>query len=150
MNTSVNLHVSIIQEITNISSRSGISKSKITLLLINKIKLFSSCKELTGVLTEYQDKISCNKSVAYDKVHFYPDDSIVDFTKMLRFRYRISLSKLVCAAFLFFWEQILEEIFGKNNIPENFFNNYEKTINKFKKLRYYFIERLNYSPIQRE
>lgn len=149
MNTSINLPLSITNEIRYASKKSGISQSKLTILLIEKIKYFSSIKEIKGILVEYQDRYN-NNSCFYDKMHFYPNSSIIDFTKMLRFKFRISLSKLVCAAFLFFWDSILKDLFEEN---KKAYDNYEKILDFFHNLIIYFRERLNYhkiTPIKRE
>lgn len=139
MNTSIYLHESISIEISKISEQSNISKSKLVRMLIKKIKNFNSINDINGALIEYQDKYSGDSEI----VHYVSDPQMSDFTNRLRFRCRISLSKLVCASFLFFWDQILDEIFGNEEIKEDFIISYEKKIEKFNFLVEYFIKRLN-------
>lgn len=158
MNTSINLHYSIEKQICEISFDTGISKSEVVMVLISKIRNFKSMQKIQGVLMEYQDRIerydnSGEKISAYKRVHFCPDSDMVQFAKVLRFDYGISLSKLVAASFLFFWEDILKEIYGSEECLKEILNNYEKIKKYFKKLIQYFVERLNFeqkNPIQRE
>lgn len=153
MNTSVNLYYSINNEIENISVNSGISKSKLVIMLIGKIKNFNSMDELNSALIEYQARIEKDeedgvKCSAYDRVHYAPQKDLVDYTKLLRYKYRISLSKLVCASFLFFWQDILKEIFGDKKEIEKELNNYEEIIDHLSVMKKYFVKRLNIKQIE--
>lgn len=145
MNTSINLPKSIVYEINAVTQKSGLSKSKLVKILISKIKNFTSIEQVEGVLIEYQDRISNSDVCGYDKVHFSPDPDMVDFTKSLRFHYRISVSKFVCASFLFFWDCILKEIFENSNEIVEIFDNYEELLKVYTELIEYFKKRLNYS-----
>lgn len=149
MNTSVNLHVLVVKQIDEFSEKSRISKSKIVSLLIEKVKLFKSIEVVEGLLIEYQDRISNlnEENSSYERVHYYPDSDLVNFTKKLRYKYRISISKFVAAAFLFFWTSIIKEFFDEDELV-NELNNYEEILRIFAKLKEYFRERLNYYEIK--
>lgn len=152
MNTSINVRMAIFNEITTFSKNSGFSKSKLIRILINKIKNFNSIEEVKGALIEYQNRISIDDDNVYERIHYCPDSIMVDFTKSLRFKFRLSISAFVTAAFLFFWDEIVKEIMGENE-SEKFINNYEKIIELLSLLKSYFSERLNYkeiNPIKRE
>lgn len=149
MNTSINLHFMIAQEISIEAEKRNLSQSEITKKLISKISNFKNLKQVEKTLIEYQDRVSrvdeCGDKIsAYEKVHYCPDEDMIDYCKWLRFTHRISLSKLVAASFLFFWEEILDEISGNHNIKDN----YEEIIRYFDQLKEYFLERLNYEEIE--
>lgn len=150
MNTSINLHQILSSEISFISKKAGISKSELVRKLILKINKFDSLKETKSALVEYQERLKIFDDFgelisAYKRVHFCPDGDMIDYCHKLRFLYRISLSKLVAASFLFFWDEILEEIFSENEFEKRIKNSYERVIGCFDNLIEYFTERLNYS-----
>lgn len=153
MNTSVNLHYSINKEISELAKNVSMSKSEIVCLLIEKIQNFNFSQEINGALVEYQDRILLynekgEKVSAYKKVHFCPDRSLVDFTSSVRFKYRISLSKLVAASFFFFWEQIVKEILGIDKKIVSAINNYKKIYHFFRLLIEYLFERVEPKDVE--
>lgn len=153
MNTSINLYNTVADEITLLSEESGLSESEIVRRLISKIKKFKSMDQIKGVLVEYQDRFVSidekgNKISLYEKVHYCPNECMVDYTKLLRFKYRISISKLVFASFLFFWEEIINEIYG--TVPEEKIISYEKIVIEMHVIKKYFIKRLNLRLPRRE
>lgn len=147
MNTSISLHFFIENEISNLSIKSGVSKSEIVKVLISLIDKFNSIEEVEGVLVEYQSHVafrdlSENRKLMYEIVHFHTDSKMISFTKKMRYLYGISLSKLVTASFLFFWRDVVRRCLGV--IDEKLSDNYEKITTFFYTLKEYFKERLNH------
>lgn len=153
MNTSINLHFLISKEIQSLSERSGVPESELVRRLVIKIRKFNYVTKVEKILIEYQQRLArLNKSgekiSAYEKVHFCPDGDMIDFTKYLRYKHRISLSKFVAASFLFFWDEIVKEVMGEENDELELLINYEKIKVKFRNLINYFRKRLNYEEVE--
>lgn len=143
MNTSINLHQTIIDEIAVISEEANISKSEIVRMLIWKIKKINFQKFVRGNLIEYQVKYKIIDSEgclisAYGKMHFSQSSDLCDYSKFLRYNYRISLSKLVAISFSLFWQEILNELFESE---EKELDSYEQKDEYLNQLIEYFEER---------
>lgn len=152
-NTSINLHWKIVFEIDELAQASGISKSEIIRKLIEKIEKFYGLEKSGGKLVEYQERLSKfdengEMIVTYEKVHFSIDENMIDYTKLLRFNYRISLSKLVAASFFSFWEEIVEEVLGIERKIKKLIDSYESIKEYFRDLLKYLVEKLNTNEIK--
>lgn len=148
MNTSVNLHRQISEKIQLLSNKSGISKSEIVQRLM--FSILENIEELNydNRLIEYQDKlkkvnINGQKCSAYERVHFSVDSELSDLMEEKRYYIRMSISKLVCAAFLFFWKRLVKLLLGK--LYDENLRNYEDNV-YFISLKQYFIKRLQIKP----
>lgn len=153
MNTSVNLHKNIAQEISMLSEKTNISKSEIVQTMIYFIIENIDPEDVKNRLIEYQDKDiyfdeNGEKKTVYERVHFVVDSNLANIIEKNRYKKRISISKLVCACFLFFWKFIVVKYLGNENsdavieYSRNYEHNHKKILEYYKKIFYYLIERL--------
>ena len=144
-NTSANIVLVFANEIIELSNSTGVSRSNIVIKLLRVILGHIESDQVQNVLTEYQ-RI---EGVLYKKVDYVPDDILINKLGRVRWEYRISISKLIGASFLLFWDVVVAECYGvkteneKISLWDNVLSNYEQIINKFRILYFCLGKRLN-------
>lgn len=147
MNTSANIHKFINSEIIKVSEQSSYSKSELVRMLLTKV-LDCDLIRTENILIEYQRRQKIinkygEKVSAYEKIHYSVDDDLCNKLELTRYKCRISISMLLCAAFLFFWKSIIKKVLRDVKKRDNFFNSYEDLRIYFRNCLKYLLSRLN-------
>jgi hypothetical protein len=99
-------------EIQSISTKFGISNSKIAKdLILIAINSFNSGK-VFGSLTEYQN----HKPVSWERLYYQLNIDEAEFFSISRQKFKISISKLLFIGFSLFWKQLVYKY--KNRISK--------------------------------
>lgn len=143
-NTSVSVQCNISAVISNFSDEYSISRSEIIRRLLKKgLKRIKSIS-IDNRLIEYQEEEDEKCKI----MHFSVDAYLKKNLSYTRDKYRISVSKILCAAFLFFWDELIEEILG--NIEDVDLSNYEEIFSNSLQIMNYFITRLGFETKRRK
>lgn len=148
MHTSANINSEIAFEIMSTSVDSGISISQIIKMLIITAEKQIKHNSVNNRLVEYQN----NGNSDYTKLDYYVNNEFADTLCNLRFSNRISISKIICASFILFWDHILCEIYGNHDHKQDRIEYYNLILRNYelKKLYNinvynYFLKRLNFN-----
>lgn len=137
-NTSVSVKYEIFEILKEFCNSYEVSRSKIIRKLLKKgLKKIDSIA-VDSILVEYQERTGIKCRI----MHYSVDPYLCKNLSKVRDRYRISISKILCASFFLFWESIVEEITGENISDK--FNSYEKILKNSIPLIIYFGERLGF------
>ena len=140
-NTSANIVLEFANEINELSIATGVSKSNIVLKLLKYILKRINTIQVQDILTEYQR----GEGIQYKKIDYVPSTDLINELGHFRWVYRISISKLICASFILFWDDIVAqcyEIENKNDrvkLWDNILRNYEQLIQIFQQFHSYSI-----------
>lgn len=135
MNTSLSVYYNVYFEVIEFCNSSNISRSKIVRNLLKMALKRINADKIDTILVEYQDSVDEKCEI----LHFSVDEELCKKLGHFRDRFRISISKVFCAAFLLYWKQLIKEIIEGKEVC---FSSYEKIYEKLEYLVPYFKERL--------
>lgn len=145
MNTSISVNSDIFKFISEFSDNYNISRSVIVKTLLITIIGKIHAGKVKFRLTEYSDNFSCSKSKI---LHYSISEVLYVLSVQTRIDLRISVSKLVCASFLLFWDIVVAELLGKEEKQDKieiwnmFLDSYEEFMKNSVSLYFYFAKRL--------
>lgn len=136
-NTSISVKYEIASIVKDFCNDYCVSRSEVIRRLLKKGVNKIGSSKMKNRLVEYQ--LFCKGG--YEIMHYSTDDFLCNSVGFFRDHCRISISSIFCAAFLLFWEEVIEEITGdKKKISTN----YEKNITDFSFWVDYYVERLGF------
>ncbi len=127
--TSFNVSRNIFIKLDDVSKRFNISKRKLV------VKIFFYCHncmnfdKVAGGLSVYQKKVPGDKWKCL-RVDF--EDIDCDLYLLYRYRFRISLSKLLAVGFVLFFDQIINELSEKSDLE---FQDIDQLLNSYTEIR---------------
>ncbi len=129
--TTIKIDPDVKTQLIEFSSNSGYSMSFLMKRLLKQLDDNYGKTEIAKGLIKYQRH---RKAHDYDDFHYTLTDEEKNKFEMMRIKYKISISYLVLIAFLLFFQEMVNEFFGKNKNTQKNPDSYPLQIGKNVKL----------------
>ncbi len=141
--TSMNIDSTLMEQLDEICKQYGISRSDLIKLILKCVcKKYQVLKSATG-LTRYQKQQKGHKWKCV-RIDFSEEECALFF--QTRFKYRVSVSKLLFIGFVLFLDEILEELNGNDKEKSPISNSY--TLERLDLLPYMYEEVIFFGKIE--